>query len=65
MKKLNLSLAALAVAGAFSMPAQSAVLLGAKVGADGGTRMRKSTTFVPMTQVFSHLTTPLLNTLSR
>ncbi len=34
MKKLNLSLAALAVAGAFSMPAQSAVLLGAKVGAD-------------------------------
>ncbi|MBE1276435.1 TIGR04219 family outer membrane beta-barrel protein [Enterovibrio baiacu] len=34
MKKLNLSLAALAVAGAFAMPAQAAVLLGAKVGAD-------------------------------
>lgn len=34
MKKLNLSLAALAVAGAISMPAQAAVLLGAKVGAD-------------------------------
>ncbi|KXF80250.1 TIGR04219 family outer membrane beta-barrel protein [Enterovibrio coralii] len=34
MKKLNLSLAALAVAGTFALPAQAAVLLGAKVGAD-------------------------------
>ncbi|OEE87653.1 Fe3+-hydroxamate ABC transporter substrate-binding protein [Enterovibrio norvegicus FF-162] len=34
MKKLNLSLAALAVAATVSLPAQSAVLLGAKAGVD-------------------------------
>ncbi|ATF10357.1 TIGR04219 family outer membrane beta-barrel protein [Candidatus Enterovibrio altilux] len=34
MKKINLSIVVLAAAGAFAIPAQSAVLLGAKIGTD-------------------------------